>query len=107
LETSLRLPSSLRRTLLVFFILIVLLRSQAVSATSKGHIVVWDMSLIVDGDSPDDERRGIKVVHLSDDIPINVILVHVNYNTIIAGGVYYVLGKLSCHWLWRWLNSLL
>lgn len=38
--------------------------NQAVTGTKDGHIVVWDMSMITEGDNFPDERRPIKMVQL-------------------------------------------
>ena len=49
-----------------------------VSGTVSGDIVVWDKSLIVDAQSNEDDRRGIKVVHMCNtDASINVLTVQV------------------------------
>lgn len=58
-------------------------KSQAVSAASGGHVVVWDLSYIIDGTSPPDERRAIKVIKLTPDDPINVLMVQNNH--LVAG----------------------
>eukprot|EP00743_Colponemidia_sp_Colp-15_P001768 GILK01001931.1.p1 GENE.GILK01001931.1~~GILK01001931.1.p1 ORF type:complete len:943 (-),score=124.32 GILK01001931.1:124-2952(-) len=47
--------------------------TQAVTATADGDIVVWDISLIVDGLAKPDERRAIKVVRLCNEGAINFI----------------------------------
>ena len=54
--------------------------TQAVTATDHGDILVWDISLIVDGIAQPNERRLIKVVtfNLMND-PINILTIHNEY----------------------------
>ena len=52
------------------------------TASDKGCILVWDLSLIVDGVAQPNERRLIKVVVLNgmnNEYPINTICIHGKY----------------------------
>lgn len=60
--------------------------SQAVTANQTGDILVWDISLIVDGVAQPNERRLIKVVTLStfldsngNGIAIETLAIHLEY----------------------------
>eukprot|EP00388_Colpodella_angusta_P014410 GDKJ01036055.1.p1 GENE.GDKJ01036055.1~~GDKJ01036055.1.p1 ORF type:complete len:1015 (-),score=215.92 GDKJ01036055.1:73-3117(-) len=56
--------------------------SQAASATSEGHVVLWDASLIVDGLARPDERRAVKVLNLCSKAILEFV---VEGNHIVAG----------------------
>ena len=54
--------------------------TQAITATSMGDIMVFDISMIVDGSAQPDEKRLIKVVTCNPKSePINVLMIHGNY----------------------------
>ena len=53
--------------------------TQAVTSTDQGDILVWDLSMIVDGMAQPDERRLIKVVTLQKGASINILTIHGNY----------------------------
>ncbi len=53
--------------------------SMAVTATDRGEILVWDLSMIVDGMAQPDERRLIKVVTLQKEVSINILEIHNKY----------------------------
>jgi WD40 repeat protein len=51
--------------------------TQAVTGTDHGDILVWDLSLIVDGIAQPNEKRLIKVVTLNQsNNPINILTIH-------------------------------
>ena len=50
--------------------------TQAATGTIDGDVVIWDLSLIVDGLSRPDERRAVKIIKLCPDISLNVLQVH-------------------------------
>jgi len=50
--------------------------TQAATGTVDGDIVIWDLSLIVDGLSRPDERRAVKILKLSPDVSLNVLMIH-------------------------------
>lgn len=56
--------------------------SQAASATMEGHVVLWDVSLIVDGLARPDERRAVKVLNLC---PKAILEFVVEGNHIVTG----------------------
>jgi len=58
--------------------------TQAATGTYDGDVVIWDLSLIVDGLSRPDERRAVKIVKLCPDVALNVLLVHTPFVVIGA-----------------------
>eukprot|EP00746_Dinoflagellata_sp_MGD_P162974 gnl/MRDRNA2_/MRDRNA2_90769_c0_seq1.p1 gnl/MRDRNA2_/MRDRNA2_90769_c0~~gnl/MRDRNA2_/MRDRNA2_90769_c0_seq1.p1 ORF type:complete len:957 (+),score=196.04 gnl/MRDRNA2_/MRDRNA2_90769_c0_seq1:77-2947(+) len=50
--------------------------TQAATGTVDGDVVIWDLSLIVDGLSRPDERRAVKIIKLCPDVSLNVLQVH-------------------------------
>lgn len=54
--------------------------TQAITATDMGDILVFDISMIVDGAAQPDEKRLIKVVTCNTkNIPIHVLMIHNEY----------------------------
>eukprot|EP00452_MALV-II_sp_L67-6_P000224 gene224-202_t len=58
--------------------------TQAATGTADGDVVIWDLSLIVDGLSRPDERRAVKILKLSPDVSLNVLKVHAPF--VVVGG---------------------
>jgi len=50
--------------------------TQAATGTVDGDVVIWDLSLIVDGLSRPDERRAVKIICLCPEVSLNVVMVH-------------------------------
>lgn len=53
--------------------------SKAVSSTALGNLIVWDVSLIVDGIANPKEKRLTKVLDIQDGIAINTLAIHDQY----------------------------
>eukprot|EP00435_Cladocopium_sp_Y103_P035182 s1943_g9.t1 len=58
--------------------------TQAATGTIDGDVVIWDLSLIVDGLSRPDERRAVKIIKLCPDISLNVLQVHEKARVVIG-----------------------
>mmetsp|Transcript_33344 Transcript_33344/g.76047 ORF Transcript_33344/g.76047 Transcript_33344/m.76047 type:complete len:937 (+) Transcript_33344:90-2900(+) len=58
--------------------------TQAATGTVDGDVVIWDLSLIVDGLSRPDERRAVKIVKLCPDVSLNVLQVHHKARVVIG-----------------------
>jgi WD40 repeat protein len=60
--------------------------TQAATGTVDGDVVIWDLSLIVDGLSRPDERRAVKIIKLCPDVSLNVLQVHDKARVVIGAG---------------------
>lgn len=60
--------------------------TQAATGTVDGDVVIWDLSLIVDGLSRPDERRAVKIIKLCPDVSLNVLQVHEKARVVIGAG---------------------
>jgi WD40 repeat protein/Ca2+-binding EF-hand superfamily protein len=58
--------------------------TQAATGTVDGDVVIWDLSLIVDGLSRPDERRAVKIIKLCPDVSLNVLQVHDKSRVVIG-----------------------
>ncbi|CAE7940774.1 CFAP251, partial [Symbiodinium sp. KB8] len=58
--------------------------TQAATGTIDGDVVIWDLSLIVDGLSRPDERRAVKIIRLCPDVSLNVLQVHEKARVVIG-----------------------
>jgi len=58
--------------------------TQAATGTVDGDVVIWDLSLIVDGLSRPDERRAVKIIKLCPDVSLNVLQVHEKARVVIG-----------------------
>uniref|UniRef100_A0A0G4H590 Cilia- and flagella-associated protein 251 n=1 Tax=Chromera velia CCMP2878 TaxID=1169474 RepID=A0A0G4H590_9ALVE len=58
--------------------------TQAATGTARGDVVIWDLSLIVDGMSRPDERRAVKIIQLCPDTALSVMRVFSKF--VIIGG---------------------
>mmetsp|Transcript_60099 Transcript_60099/g.127324 ORF Transcript_60099/g.127324 Transcript_60099/m.127324 type:complete len:972 (-) Transcript_60099:21-2936(-) len=58
--------------------------TQAATGTVDGDVVIWDLSLIVDGLSRPDERRAVKIIKLCPDVSLNVLQVHDKARVVIG-----------------------
>lgn len=58
--------------------------SQAATGTADGDVVIWDLSLIVDGLSRPDERRAVKIIKLVPEVSLNVLQVHEKAHVVIG-----------------------
>eukprot|EP00747_Dinoflagellata_sp_TGD_P162072 gnl/TRDRNA2_/TRDRNA2_179268_c0_seq1.p1 gnl/TRDRNA2_/TRDRNA2_179268_c0~~gnl/TRDRNA2_/TRDRNA2_179268_c0_seq1.p1 ORF type:complete len:1006 (+),score=189.41 gnl/TRDRNA2_/TRDRNA2_179268_c0_seq1:58-3075(+) len=58
--------------------------TQAATGTVDGDVVIWDLSLIVDGLSRPDERRAVKIIKLCPDVSLNVLQVHERARVVIG-----------------------
>ncbi|CAJ1410478.1 unnamed protein product [Effrenium voratum] len=59
--------------------------TQAATGTIDGDVVIWDLSLIVDGLSRPDERRAVKIIKLCPDVSLNVLQVHEKPSRVVIG----------------------
>jgi len=59
--------------------------TQAATGTVDGDVVIWDLSLIVDGLSRPDERRAVKIIKLCPDVSLNVLQVHDQARVVVGG----------------------
>lgn len=57
--------------------------TQAATGTVDGDVVIWDLSLIVDGLSRPDERRAVKIIKLCP-VSLNVLQVHEKARVVIG-----------------------
>mmetsp|Transcript_42036 Transcript_42036/g.105703 ORF Transcript_42036/g.105703 Transcript_42036/m.105703 type:complete len:986 (+) Transcript_42036:60-3017(+) len=58
--------------------------TQAATGTVDGDVVIWDLSLIVDGLSRPDERRAVKIIKLCPEVSLNVLQVHEKARVVIG-----------------------
>ncbi|CAK0831172.1 unnamed protein product [Prorocentrum cordatum] len=58
--------------------------TQAATGTVDGDVVIWDLSLIVDGLTRPDERRAVKIIKLCPDVSLNVLQVHERARVVIG-----------------------
>jgi len=58
--------------------------TQSATGTVDGDVVIWDLSLIVDGLSRPDERRAVKIVKLCPEVSLNVMQV-LDMTTVVIG----------------------
>eukprot|EP00931_Biecheleriopsis_adriatica_P087095 TRINITY_DN61614_c0_g1_i1.p1 TRINITY_DN61614_c0_g1~~TRINITY_DN61614_c0_g1_i1.p1 ORF type:complete len:974 (-),score=211.56 TRINITY_DN61614_c0_g1_i1:77-2998(-) len=59
--------------------------TQAATGTIDGDVVIWDLSLIVDGLSRPDERRAVKIIKLCPEhVSLNVLQVHDKARVVIG-----------------------
>ncbi|CAE7264886.1 CFAP251 [Symbiodinium natans] len=58
--------------------------TQAATGTIDGDVVIWDLSLIVDGLSRPDERRAVKIIRLCPEVSLNVLQVHEKARVVIG-----------------------
>jgi len=52
--------------------------------TVDGDVIIWGLSLIVDGLSRPDERRAVKIIKLCPDVSLNVLQVHEKAKVVIG-----------------------
>eukprot|EP00927_Polykrikos_kofoidii_P072932 TRINITY_DN69007_c0_g1_i1.p1 TRINITY_DN69007_c0_g1~~TRINITY_DN69007_c0_g1_i1.p1 ORF type:complete len:979 (-),score=141.93 TRINITY_DN69007_c0_g1_i1:92-3028(-) len=58
--------------------------TQAATGTEDGDVVIWDLSLIVDGLNRPDERRAVKIIKLLAEVSLNVLQVHEKARVVIG-----------------------